>query len=73
MAPLSKIRVQDVPPFSMKGVDFTGALYVKQSSGEEGKVCIWLATCATSRVVHLEVVTNLSMATFLLVFRHFAA
>jgi len=29
--PLPKVRVQDTPPFSITGVDFTGALFVKQN------------------------------------------
>ena len=65
--PLPKVRVQDIPPFSITGVDFTGALYVKQNS-EEVKVYLCLFTCATSRAVHLEVVTDLSTATFLFAF-----
>ena len=36
--PLSKVRVQDVSPFTITGVDFTGALYIKQCNGEESKV-----------------------------------
>jgi len=72
-APLPKVRVQNVLPFTITGVDFTGALYVKQHGGEESKVYICLFTCATSRAVHLEVVSDLSMPTFLLAFRHFAA
>lgn len=72
-APLPKVRVQDVSPFTITGVDFTGALYVKQYNGEESKVYICLFTCATSRAIHLEVVTDLSAPTFLLAFRRFAA
>ena len=71
-APLPKARVQDVSPFSITRVDFMGALYVKQPNGED-KVYICLFTCATSRAVHLEVVTDLSVTTFLLAFRRFAA
>ena len=59
-----------MPPFSITGVDFTGALYVKQNS-EEIKVYLCLFTCATTRAVHLEVVTYLSTGTFLLAFRRF--
>ena len=73
MAPLPRACVQDVPPFTVTSIDFTGALYVKQDNGGEKKVHICLFTCATSRAVHLEVVTNLSTETFLLAFRHFAA
>ena len=65
--------MQDVSPFTITGVDFTGALYVKQCNGEESKVCNCLFTCATSRAVHLEMVTDLSVPTFLLAFRRFAA
>ncbi|XP_065911201.1 uncharacterized protein [Dysidea avara] len=72
-APLPRVRVQDVPPFSITGVDFTGALYVKQQNNEENKVYICLFTCATSRAIHLEVVTDLSTTTFLLAFRRFVA
>ena len=70
-APLPKVRMQDVRPFSVTGVDFTGALYVHHG-GEETKVYICLFTCATSRAIHLEVVTDLSTETFLLAFRRFA-
>ena len=65
--------VQEAPPFSITGVDFTGALYVKQDNGDEGKAYICLFTCATSRAIHLEVVTDLSTISFLMAFRRFAA
>ena len=70
-APMPKVRVQEVHPFSVTGVDFTGALYVHHR-GEEIKVYIYLFTCATSRAIHLEVVPDLSTATFILAFRRFA-
>jgi len=54
------------------GVDFTGALYVQQNSQEQ-KVYICLFTCATTRAIHLEVVTDLSTYTFLLAFRRFTS
>ena len=63
--------MQDIRPFTVTGVDFTGALYVYHR-GEENKVYICLFTCATSRAIHLEVVTNLSTEAFLLAFRRFA-
>ena len=69
-APLPKGRTQDVHPFTVTGVDFTGALYVR-SGNEETKVYLCLFTCATSRAVHLEVVTDLSTTTFMLAFRRF--
>lgn len=61
--PLFKYRLRDVHPFTVTGVEFTGALYVRNNS-EEIKVYVCLFTCATSRAIHLEIVTDLSTATF---------
>ena len=71
-APLPKHRLQDLPPFSVTGVDFTGALHVHNNNGET-KVYICLFTCANTRAIHLEIVTDLSTETFLLAFRRFAS
>ena len=70
--PLPEIRERDAPPFTITGVDFTGALYV-QEHNQELKVYICLFTCATSRAIHLEVVDDLSVDMFLLSFRRFAS
>ena len=72
--PLPVDRVQDGPPFNVTGVDFTGAMYVKgEAAVGECKVYVCLFTCASTRSIHLEVVTDLSEATFLQAFRRFAA
>ena len=71
-APLPKIRVRDAPPFTITGVDFTGALYVHEHH-QEIKVYICLYTCATSRAIHLEIVNDLTVDMFLLSFRRFAS
>ena len=68
--PLPKFRVATSQPFSITGVDFTGALYVKDSTGEK-KVYICLFTCSCTRPVHLEIVCDLSVDSFLLAFRRF--
>jgi hypothetical protein len=62
----------DSHPFTVTGVDFTGAIYVKTPRGQE-KVYICLFTCANTRSVHLEVVTNLTVPTFMSAFRRFAS
>ena len=49
----------------MTGVDFAGALYVKNATGSEKKWHICLFTCAATRAVHLEVVSDLSTHSFL--------
>ena len=59
-------------PFSITGIDFTGALYVRNSS-TESKVYVCLFTCATTRAIHLEIVMDLSVETFFLAFRRFAS
>ncbi len=59
----------DPPP------DFIGPLYIHsgKSSKEKGsdKVYICLFTCASTRVIHLELTPSLSVKSFLLAFRRF--
>ena len=70
--PLPKVRTQQAPPFTITGVDFTGALYVRGVTGEE-KVYVRLFTCANTRAVHLEIVNDLSEDSFLQAFRRFTS
>ena len=65
--PLLKTRTEDPIPFSVCGVDFTGAMYVREGEGER-KVYICLFTCATTRAVHLEVVLDMTVESFMLAF-----
>jgi len=59
-------------PFEVTGIDFTGALYVRDAKGEN-KVYICLFTCAVSRAIHLEIVTDLTVECFLQAFRRFSS
>jgi len=68
--PLLKSRVSQVDPFQVTGVDFTGAPYV-QTPGGESKAYICLFTCAVSRALHLEFVTDLTVDSFLQAFWRF--
>lgn len=70
--PLPKSRTLCSKPFSVTGVDFTGALFVRSSGGEQ-KVYICLFTCANTRALHLEVVTDLSVENFMQAFRRFVS
>jgi len=72
LPPPPKMRVTESQPFTVTGVDFTGALYVKAEE-QEKTVYICLFTCAAKRAVHLEVVGDLTVETFLLAFRRFAS
>jgi hypothetical protein len=71
--PLPVDRVSGQPPFAVTGVDFTGALYVKEKTGSQQKVYICLFTCANTRAVHLEVVPDLTEESFMLAFRRFVS
>lgn len=66
--PLPDFRIQEAPAFTFVGVDFAGPLYLKQPmnvASESNKVWICLYTCCVTRGVHLNLVTDLSTASFL--------
>lgn len=71
-APIPRDRLAMTPPFSVVGVDFTGPVYVREGE-EKQKAYISLFTCAVTRGVHLELVSNMSTEKFLLAFRRFLA
>lgn len=74
--PLPPFRIQEEPPFTFTGVDFAGPLYVTSSNsckGEEDKVWICLFTCCIVRAVHIEIVTDLSVSSFLRCLKRFVA
>lgn len=69
-APLPKDRITESPPFEITGVDFAGPLYVKTHNSMT-KSYIALFTCAVTRAVHLELVSDLSTENFLLALKRF--
>ena len=69
--PLPSVRVKEARPFEITGVDFTGALHVKEVG--DSKVYVCLFTCGVTRAVHLEIVNDLSVEMFLQALRRFAA
>lgn len=69
-APLPRDRVTEASPFETMGVDFAGPLLVKPNNQ---KSYIALFTCAVTRAVHLELVSDLTTESFLLAFRRFVA
>ncbi|XP_074657298.1 uncharacterized protein LOC141910505 [Tubulanus polymorphus] len=72
-APLQSSRLKEAPPFTVCGLDFTGALHLRSKSGEESLAYICLFTCANTRAIHLEVVTDMTTSTFLHALRRMAA
>lgn len=71
-APLPRDRVTESPPFEVTGVDFAGPLYVK-ARGHPTKAYIALFTCAVTRAVHLELVSDQTTENFLLALKRFIA
>lgn len=67
--PLPLDRVRDSRIFEITGLDFAGPLYLK------GKIKVWICifTCAVYRAVHLELVSSLSVASFIQTLRRFIA
>ena len=73
LPPLPSFRVQEAPPLSHSGVDFDGPLYIKQPGTEQVMVWIALYTCCVTRAVHLELMPDLPVTTFLHNFNRFSA
>ena len=67
MGPLPEERVTPSPPFSDIGIDFAGPLYVKERTIVK-KTYVCLFTCASSRIVHLELTNSLTTDEFLQAF-----
>jgi len=70
---LPEFRVAEAPPFSTTGMDFAGPLYVKGKGDEMSKMYIALFSCFITRAIHLELVTDLTSATFINCLRRFCA
>ncbi|PIC47835.1 hypothetical protein B9Z55_007041 [Caenorhabditis nigoni] len=65
-------RTTECVAFNHAGVDFLGPIITQRnSSAEQEKAYIALFTCATTRLVHLELVRNLSTDEFLLALSRF--
>jgi len=73
LPPLPASRVTDARPFTVTGVDYSGALHVMTDRRQQQKVYICLFTCANTRAVHLEIVPDLTEDSFLLAFRRFVS
>ena len=61
------------PPFSVTGVDLFGPFFLKYGRNKKKKAWGALFTCANVRVIHLEIVEDLSTEAFLHALRRFAA
>ena len=72
--PLPKFRVQESRPFSHTAIDFAGPLHVKTFGVTKSeKMWICLYTCCVTRVVHINVVPDMSAETFVCSLKRFCA
>ncbi|XP_035207942.1 uncharacterized protein LOC118182668 [Stegodyphus dumicola] len=71
-APLPAERIQKSSPFETTGIDFAGPLYVKNNNSVT-KAYIVIFTCATTRAIHLELVSDLRTDVFLLALQRFVS
>ena len=71
---LPKERVTFTRPFKDVGVDYSGAILIKDGDTKKlRKVYICLFTCMASRAVHLEIAKDNSAVTFVDLFRRFVS
>ena len=70
-AVLPSSRVKLSVPFAHNGVDYTGHYYIRDDQGGKVKVYILIFTCFNTRAVHLEAVSSMSTAEFILAFVRF--
>ena len=75
MASLPNYRTERNPrPFSYVGVDFAGPFMLYDSKKDEAsKAWFVIFTCQQIRAIHLELLTNMTTATFMQCFRRFVA
>ena len=71
--PLPTYRLENSPPFTVTGIDFSGVLYVREKIGIESKAYVCLFTCASTRAIHLELVHDLTEESFMQAFRRFVS
>uniref|UniRef100_A0A7I4YK99 Integrase catalytic domain-containing protein n=1 Tax=Haemonchus contortus TaxID=6289 RepID=A0A7I4YK99_HAECO len=72
MGPLPKRRVIRTKPFENVGIDYFGPLVAK-GNDDKTKVYGIIITCMTTRMIHIEVVTDTSTDKLLLALRRFFA
>ncbi|KRY74245.1 hypothetical protein T4A_10366 [Trichinella pseudospiralis] len=75
MGDLPAIRVNPARPFSNVGIDFVGPLLVRSESSKSviKKAYICLFTCMVVRTIHLEIVPDQTIESFLRSLRRFVA
>ena len=73
MTNLPKERVSFIRPYSSTAIDYTGHIFVSDANGNMRKMYIVLYTCLAIRSVHLDLVPDLTLSSFLQSFRRFCS
>ncbi|KIH64633.1 hypothetical protein ANCDUO_05056 [Ancylostoma duodenale] len=68
---LPERRVLRSRPFAHVGLDYFGPLSISQSDGTDSKCYGCIITCMATRLIHLDVVSDLTTAAFLMMLRRF--
>ena len=68
--PLPLMLVEERPPFSNTGVDFAGPMYARESLASNTRK-LWI--CLFTRAVHINLVSEMDIASFLHCFKRFTA
>ena len=72
--PLPAFRLRQAPPFTHTGVDIAGPIVGKSTIGTgSGKTWIVLYTCCVTRAIHLDIVPDMTTATFIRSLKRFSA
>ena len=72
IASLPEYRVTGGQAFQAIGIDFAGPLYIRSEKGES-KCYILIVTCASSRMVHLEVCSDMTTVGLIKCLKRFSA
>ena len=73
MTSLPKERLSFIKPFDITAIDYTGHIFVEDEDGDMKKMYVVLYTCLAIRCIHLDLVTDLSLKSFLQSFRRFCS
>jgi hypothetical protein len=76
MGDLPETRVKPSRPFYISGVDFAGPVNVRMSPGRGSKsfkayICIFI--CMSTKAIHIECVSNMTMEAFMAAFKRFTS
>ncbi|KAF0301947.1 hypothetical protein FJT64_025903 [Amphibalanus amphitrite] len=73
MTSLPKERLSFIKPFNNTAIDYTGHIFVQDEGGDMKKMYVVLYTCLAIRCIHLDLVPDLSLKSFLQSFRRFCS